>query len=108
MSWLSRLFAAVTAIPAKLGVESYLNLVTAVRTPVVVGVTWLLAWVTRQANSFPLVQWQNLAPSWPPGISTGRSWLCYFQALSVGPASRVAPFDELSVALVIVSGAFLL
>jgi transporter family protein len=41
-------------------------------------------------------------------ISTPLSWLCYFQALSVGPASRVAPFDELSVALVIVSGALLL
>ena len=76
---------------------------TAVRTSVVVGFTWL-AWFTRQPNTFPLVQWPNPALSWPLRHLYGLSWLCYFQALSVGTASRVAPFDELSVALIIVLG----
>lgn len=114
MTWfvwalLSALFAAVTAILAKLGVEGVdANLATAVRTSVVVGFTWLLAWFTRQPNAFHLFSgktWLYLSLS---GISTGLSWLCYFHALSVGPASRVAPVDKLSVALVIVFGALFL
>src|SRR5215470_19561927 len=114
MTWfvwalLSALFAAVTAILAKLGVEGVdANLATAVRTSVVVGFTWLLAWFTRQPNSFRLFNgktWLYLGLS---GIFTGLSWLCYFHALSVGPASRVAPVDKLSVALVILFAALFL
>ena len=111
MTWflwalLSAFFAAVTAILAKLGVKGVdANLATAVRTSVVVGFTWLLASFTRQPDAFHLFSgktWLYLGLS---GISTGLSWLCYFHALSVGPASRVAPVDKLSVALVIVFGA---
>jgi bacterial/archaeal transporter family protein len=81
--------------------------VTAVRTSVIVAFTWLLAWFTRQPNTSRLFNgktWLHLGLS---GISTGLAWLCYFQALSVGPPSRVAPFDELSIALVIVSALLL-
>jgi bacterial/archaeal transporter family protein len=107
MSWLtwsllSALFAAATAILAKLGVKGIdANVATAVRTSVVVVFTWLLAYSTRQPASFQAFSrktWIFLVLS---GLATGLSWLCYFHALQVGPASRVAPIDKLSVALVI-------
>ena len=109
-SLLSALFAAATAILAKLGVERMdANLATAIRTTVVVGFTWLIAYITRQSGtSFhvpPGKTWLFLVLS---GCATGLSWLCYFHALQVGPASRVAPIDKLSVALVIVFGALFL
>jgi len=108
-SLLSALFAAATAILAKLGVEGIdANLATAVRTSVVVVFTWLLAYAARQPTGFhPLSKkaWIFLIFS---GLATGLSWLCYFHALQVGPASRVAPIDKLSVALVILFAALFL
>lgn len=114
MSWLtwallSALFAAATAILAKLGVAGIdANFATAVRTSVVVIFTWLLAFVARQPGSFNVPSrntWVFLGLS---GLATGLSWLCYFRALQVGPASRVAPIDKLSVVLVILFGALFL
>ena len=114
MSWLawallSALFAAATAILAKLGVAGVdANLATAVRTSVVVVFTWLLALLTRQPGSFHIpsvTTWVFLCLS---GMATGLSWLCYFHALQVGPASRVAPIDKLSVVLVILFAAVFL
>lgn len=114
MTWftwalLSALFAAATAILAKVGVAGVdSNVATAVRTSVVVVFTWLLAYLFRQPNSFQALTgrtWMFLALS---GIATGLSWLCYFHALQAGPASRVAPIDKLSVALVIVFSALFL
>ena len=105
-SLLSALFAALTAILAKLGVAGVdANLATAVRTTVVVVFTWLLAWSTREPGAlqaFSAKTWLYLTLS---GLATGASWLCYFHALQAGPASRVAPIDKLSVALVILFGA---
>lgn len=108
MTWftwalLSAVFAAATAILAKVGVAGVdSNVATAVRTSVVVVFTWLLAYLFRVPNSFQALSgrtWLFLTLS---GIATGLSWLCYFHALQAGPASRVAPIDKLSVALVIV------
>jgi transporter family protein len=108
-SLLSALFAAATAILAKLGVAGVdSNLATAVRTSVVVVFTWALAYATRQPvglESFSQRTWVFLTLS---GLATGLSWLCYFRALQMGPASRVAPIDKLSVALVIVFAALFL
>jgi transporter family protein len=108
-SLLSAFFAAATAILAKLGVEGIdANTATAVRTTVVVLFTWLIAYVARQPATFQTLSiktWLFLVLS---GFATGLSWLCYFRALQVGPASRVAPVDKLSVALVIVFGALFL
>lgn len=114
MTWLtwallSAVFAACTAILAKLGVEGIdSNVATAIRTSVVVVFTWLLAWLARQPGSFTIgarKTWLFLVLS---GLATGLSWLCYFRALQLGQASRVAPIDKLSVALVILlSAAFL-
>jgi len=114
MSWLtwsllSAVFAAATAILAKLGIKGVdANVATAVRTTVVVVFTWLLAFLARQPNSFQPFSgktWLFLVLS---GLGTGLSWLCYFHALQVGEASRVAPIDKLSVALVIVAGVLFL
>jgi transporter family protein len=108
-SLLSAFFAALTAILAKLGVAGVdANLATAVRTSVVVVFTWLLAYLTRPAGGwqgFSNRTWLFLVLS---GLATGLSWLCYFHALQVGPASRVAPVDKLSVALVILLAALFL
>ena len=77
------------------------NLATAVRTSVVVVFTWLLAFSARSVSPFEHFTsktWLFLALS---GLATGLSWLCYFHALQVGEASRVAPIDKLSVVFVI-------
>lgn len=114
MTWLtwallSALFAAATAILAKVGVEGIdANFATAIRTTVVVAFTWLVAYAARQPGTFHLPSnktWLFLALS---GFATGLSWLCYFRALQIGQASRVAPIDKLSVALVIAFGAVFL
>ncbi len=111
LAWalLSALFAAATAILAKLGVAGTdANFATAVRTSVVVVFTWLLAFLARQPGSFHVPSrntWLFLALS---GLATGLSWICYFHALQVGPASRVAPIDKLSVVFVILFAAFFL
>ena len=113
MNWLvwallSAAFAAITAILAKLGVTGIdSNLATAIRTSVVVVFTWLIVGLTgsRGISAIPGRSWGWLVLS---GIATGLSWLCYFRALRLGPASRVAPIDKLSVVLVIVFAALFL
>ena len=109
-SLLSAVFAALTAILAKKGVAGVdANLATAVRTSVVVVFTWLLAFLTRGrprlSQNFTSKTWVFLALS---GMATGLSWLCYFRALQVGEASRVAPIDKLSVVFVILAAAVFL
>jgi transporter family protein len=108
-SLLSAVFAAFTAILAKKGVTGVdANLATAVRTSVVVVFTWLLAFTARTAapfQHFTSKTWLFLALS---GLATGLSWLCYFHALQVGEASRVAPIDKLSVVFVIILAALFL
>jgi bacterial/archaeal transporter family protein len=114
MTWLvwamlSAVFAAATAILAKLGVQSMdSNLATAIRTSVVLVLAWIFAYSTWQPSALAAISaktWMFLTLS---GIATGLSWLCYFHALKIGEASRVAPIDKLSVALVILFGALFL
>ena len=99
-SWalLSALFAGVTAILAKIGVTGVdSNLATAVRTTVVLVFTWSIAFATSKPTAvFEMNRrtWVFLVLS---GLATGVSWLCYFRALQLGEASRVAPVDKLSV-----------
>jgi bacterial/archaeal transporter family protein len=108
MSWiawaiLSAVFAAFTALLAKLGVAHVdPNLATAVRTSVVLVMAWLIAfWFGRphEVASLNGRTWLLLSAS---GLATGASWLCYFRALSLGPVSKVAPLDKLSVVFVLV------
>ena len=107
MNWLtwalaSAVFAAFTAILAKVGVAGVdSTLATAIRTVVVLLFTWLLVWISPAAGGLTSLTSRNWAFLALSGVATGLSWLCYFRALQLGPASRVAPIDKLSVALVI-------
>jgi transporter family protein len=111
LTWalLSAFFAALTAILAKLGVAGVdSNLATAVRTSVVVVFTWVLVALSRQASGIHDLSGKNWLFLFLSGLATGLSWLCYFHALKVGPVSKVAPIDKLSVVLVIAFGALIL
>jgi bacterial/archaeal transporter family protein len=108
MSWLgwavlSALFAAATALLAKVGVAGVdPNLATAIRTSVVVAFAWMIALSLGTHAGLMHVgrrSWLFLVLS---GLATGLSWICYFRALSVGEASKVAPIDKLSVVFVVV------
>lgn len=108
-SLLAALFAGATAILAKVGVEGVnSNLATAIRTTVILIFTWMLASTAVSRESLagiPRRTWVFLVLS---GLATGLSWICYFRALQLGPASKVAPIDKLSVIFVIaMSGWFL-
>jgi transporter family protein len=102
-SLLSAVFAGITAILAKVGVEGVnSNLATAIRTSVVLVFAWCMAIPTlRSSGVAPLGRrtWVFLVLS---GLATGLSWICYFRALQIGKASQVAPVDKLSVAIAIV------
>jgi transporter family protein len=101
-SLLSALFAAATAILAKMGVahvES--NLATAIRTTVVLVLAWSIAIAFGSHRQFSTLDRRSIGFLIASGVATGLSWLCYFRALASGPASRVAPVDKLSVVFVI-------
>ncbi len=106
MSWigwalLSALFAAATALLAKIGVEHVdSNLATALRTTVVVVFAWGIAIALGKHGEIHALDRRTLIFLTLSGLATGLSWLCYFRALQLGPASRVAPLDKLSVPLV--------
>lgn len=101
-SLLSALFAAATALLAKLGVAHVEpNLATAIRTTVVVLFAWIIALSLGTHTGLAHIDrrsWMFLGLS---GLATGLSWICYFRALSMGQASKVAPIDKLSVIFVI-------
>lgn len=100
---LSAVFAALTAVLAKVGIKGVSSdLATAIRTVVVLAVAWGIVFVRdNPADIFTLAPrtWLFLGLS---GLATGLSWLCYFRALQLGKVSQVAPVDKLSVALAIV------
>lgn len=106
MTWLfwallSALFAAATALLAKVGIAGIdSNLATAIRTSVILVFTWGIAIALEKHQGITEISrrsWLFLVLS---GICTGLSWLCYFRALQMGPASSVAPVDKLSVVVV--------
>lgn len=100
---LSALFASLTSIFGKIGVEGVeSNLGTAIRTVVVLGMAWLMVFVTGRQKGIRRIgrrDWLFLLLS---GLSTGLSWLCYYRALQDGPASVVVPVDKLSILVTIV------
>jgi transporter family protein len=111
MLWalLSAFFAGITAILAKVGVAGVdSNLATAVRTTVVLAFTWVIALATNPAASLRPLSQRTLVFLTLSGLATGLSWLCYFRALQLGQASRVAPVDKLSVVFAIALAAVLL
>ncbi len=111
MTWigwalLSAAFAAATALLAKVGVAHVdSNLAMAIRTSVVVVFAWGIALAlgkSAAADEIRSLDRQTLLFLALSGLATGLSWICYFRALQLGPASRVAPLDKLSVPLVMV------
>jgi transporter family protein len=102
----SAFFAGLTAILAKVGVEDVdSNLATALRTSVVVCFTWILVIVSGTAANLQQLTTRSVLFLVLSGLATGASWLCYFRALQLGDASRVAPIDKLSVVFVLVFAA---
>jgi len=101
----SAFFAALTAVFGKLGVAGInSNLATFIRTVVILGVTAAILSLRGEwarPSGLPWHSWLFLLLS---GVATGLSWLCYYRALQLGPVSKVAPIDKLSVAIAIVLG----
>jgi transporter family protein len=105
---LSAVFAGLTAILAKVGVKDVdSNLATAIRTVVILVFAWSVALVrnAQPLATVPAKTWWFLVLS---GLATGASWLCYFRALQLGEASRVAPVDKLSVVVAMILAAVFL
>ena len=99
---LSALFAAATAILAKIGIEGVpSNLATAVRTAVVLVFAWAIVFATGDHRALAGMSRRSYLFLGLSGIATGCSWLAYFRALQIGPANRVAPVDKLSLPLTI-------
>lgn len=105
---LSALFAALTAIFAKIGVENVnSNLATAIRTAVVLVMIWMIVFVRNEAKLLALSSrnWTFLVIS---GLATGLSWIFYFKALQMGEVSKVAGIDKLSLVLTVIFAALFL
>ena len=103
LALLSAIFAALTSILAKVGIEGVnSNLATAIRTVVVVAMSWGMVFLTNAQNGIFEISkksWLFLILS---GLATGASWLCYYKALQLGDASKVVPIDKLSVVITLV------
>ncbi len=102
-AFLSAIFAALTSILAKVGIEGVnSNLATAIRTVVVVVMAWGMVFLTHAQSGLSSIgtkSWVFLILS---GLATGASWLCYYRALQIGQASKVVPIDKLSVIITLV------
>ena len=100
---LSAVFAALTSILAKVGIENVdSTLATAIRTVAVVGMSWLMVFITNTqsgTSSISKKSWIFLILS---GLATGASWLCYYKAIQMGDVSKVVPIDKLSVLFTLV------
>jgi len=106
---LSALFAAMTAIFAKVGVTNInADFATLLRTIVILLALILIVWLTRQFQPLQDISGKSLLFLTLSGLATGASWLCYFRALKLGNASQVAPIDKLSVVLVAIFGVLFL
>lgn len=103
LALLSAVFAALTSILAKIGIEDVnSHLATAIRTLVVVAMAWGMVFLTNVQNGITEISkrsWLFLILS---GLATGASWLCYYKALQMGQASKVVPIDKLSVVITLV------
>ncbi len=100
---LSAVFAALTSILAKIGIEGVnSNLATAIRTVVVVIMAWGMVFLTNTQNGITQINKRSWIFLILSGLATGASWLCYYRALQLGEASKVVPIDKLSVVITLV------
>lgn len=100
---LSAVFAALTSILAKIGIDGVnSNLATAIRTVVVVVMSWGMVFLTNAQVGLGQISKKSWIFLILSGLATGESWLCYYQALQMGDASKVVPIDKLSVVITLV------
>jgi transporter family protein len=100
---LSAIFAALTSILAKVGIDGVnSNLATAIRTVVVVIMAWGMVFLTNTQSGLSAISKKSWIFLILSGLATGASWLCYYRALQLGDASKVVPIDKLSVVITLV------
>lgn len=100
---LSAVFAALTSILAKIGIEDVnSNLATAIRTVVVVFMSWGMVFITNAQSGLASISKKSWIFLILSGIATGASWLCYYRAIQMGDVSKVVPIDKLSVVITLV------
>ena len=102
-AFLSAVFAALTSILAKVGIEGVnSNLATAVRTVVVFAMAWGMVFITNTQDGIMDISKKSWIFLILSGLATGASWLCYYKALQIGEASKVVPIDKLSVVITLI------
>lgn len=100
---LSAVFAALTSILAKIGIDGVnSNLATAIRTLVVLAMAWGMVFLTNSQHGISAINRKSWIFLILSGLATGASWLCYYRALQMGDASKVVPIDKLSVVITLV------
>lgn len=100
---LSAVFAALTSILAKIGIDGVnSNLATAIRTVVVVIMAWAMVFITSEQKGISEISRKSWIFLILSGLATGASWLCYYKALQTGEASKVVPIDKLSVVITLI------
>ncbi len=100
---MSAVFAALTSILAKIGIDGVdSNLATAVRTAVVVIMSWGMVFLTNAQGGITEISKRSLVFLILSGLATGASWLCYYKALQLGEVSKVVPIDKLSVVITLI------
>lgn len=99
----SAVFAALTSILAKIGIENVNStLATAIRTIVVLGMSWLMVFISNSQGGIHEISRKSWIFIILSGLATGASWLCYYKALQIGEASKVVPIDKMSVVLTLI------
>ncbi len=102
-AFLSAVFAALTSILAKVGIEGVnSNLATAVRTVVVLAMAWGMVFITNTQDGIMSISRKSWIFLILSGLATGASWLCYYKSLQIGEASKVVPIDKLSVVITLI------
>lgn len=109
MAFGSSLFAALTSILAKVGIDHVnSNLATAIRTSVVLLMSWGMVFLTNSQSGIGNISRRSWVYLILSGLATGASWLCYYRALQIGDASKVVPVDKLSVVITVILAALFL
>lgn len=105
----SAVFAALTSILAKIGIEGVnSNLATAIRTFVVLIMSWGMVFISNEQTGLIAISKRSWIFLILSGLATGASWLCYYKALQIGQASKVVPIDKLSVVITLILAALIL
>ena len=105
----SAVFAALTSILAKIGIDAVnSNLATAIRTAVVLFMSWGMVYITNAQSGIRAISGRSWLFLILSGLATGASWLCYYKALQLGEASKVVPIDKLSIVFTMVLAALIL